>query len=86
MTARVQEFQADDCKAIEVKGSEELNYGFRFTRDVFGHHQTALADMYKKWGRVLAVMDGPVARVRSTRVSQLLMTHTHGVLLFTALW
>lgn len=65
VTANVREFEADNCKALEVKGSEDLTYGFRFTRDVFGHHQTMLADMYKKWGRVLAVMDGPVSRVKS---------------------
>lgn len=69
VTARVREFEADACKAIEVKGSEDLTYGFRFTRDVFGQHQTALAEMYKKWGRVLAVMDGPVSRVSSLEMS-----------------
>lgn len=63
VTAKVQEYEADGCKALMVKGSEELTYGFRFTRDIFGPHQTMISEMYQKWGRVLAVMDGPVSRV-----------------------
>lgn len=42
-----------------------LQYGFKFTRDVFAHHQNILADIYRPWKRVLVVMDGPVTSVCS---------------------
>lgn len=61
MSANLKVF-TDDAgnKRMTVKGSEDLTYGFAFTRDIFGTHQTILADQYRKWKRVLVVMDGPV--------------------------
>jgi hypothetical protein len=65
MTADLTEFfdTKTNSKALLVKGSEDLTYGFRFTRDVFAPEQTILSEFYKKWGRALVVMDGPVTAV-----------------------
>jgi hypothetical protein len=70
MSGLVTEFFDDktNSKALHVKGSEELTYGFRFTRNVFAKEQTILSEFYKKWGRVLVVMDGPVTNVRNLDV------------------
>lgn len=58
MTAKV--IHGADNKSIEVNGFEELKYGFKFIDNVFDPSHQDLADIYKKWGRCLAVTDGIV--------------------------
>ena len=40
-----------------MAGYEKINYDFQFLDNVFHPANHQLADCYKKWGRVLAVMD-----------------------------
>ena len=68
LTANVKEFDDNGTKAMLVKGSEDLTYGFRFTRDVFATEQTILSSQYEKWGRVLVVMDGPVTNLYGDKI------------------
>jgi 3-dehydroquinate synthase len=46
-----------DQNTLEVKGFEALKYNFHYTSNVFGTDDSTLADIYKRWGRVLIVMD-----------------------------
>ena len=53
MSAAVTETQ----KGFAVAGYEKINYDFHFLDDVFHTENPQLAECYKKWGRVLTVMD-----------------------------
>jgi len=83
LIANVEEFEDKGCKALRVKGSEELDYGFRFTRDVFATHQTILADFYTKWKRVLVVMDGPITQLYGDKIRAYFEHHNIAVTIHT---
>lgn len=53
LSATVTEIQG----GFSVAGYEKINYDFQFLDNVFHPTKHQLADCYKKWGRVLAVMD-----------------------------
>lgn len=40
-----------------VKGAEAINYSYSFVDNVFDAQKEDLAEFYKKWGRVLVVID-----------------------------
>lgn len=42
---------------FHVEGYEKIEYDFTFLDGVFNPENTQLAEVYHKWGRVLAVMD-----------------------------
>lgn len=42
---------------IKVEGYEALKYHFHFTSAVFDVKDNTLAEIYKRWARVLIVMD-----------------------------
>jgi hypothetical protein len=42
---------------IKVEGYEALKYHFHYTSSVFDVNDNKLAEIYKRWGRVLIVMD-----------------------------
>ncbi|KAH8896767.1 2-epi-5-epi-valiolone synthase [Thozetella sp. PMI_491] len=44
-------------QGFHVEGYEKIEYDFTFVDGVFDISHTQLADCYKKWGRVLAIMD-----------------------------
>jgi 3-dehydroquinate synthase len=43
-----------------VEGSEELRYTYSFVDNVFDEKKQDLASHYKKWGRVLVIIDETV--------------------------
>lgn len=53
LKATVQETKA----GFHVEGYEKIEYDFTFMDGVFNTANSNLADLYKKWGRCLAVMD-----------------------------
>jgi hypothetical protein len=54
LTAKV----SKDAKgSITVDGYEALKYHFHYTSPVFALEHEKLASLYKRWGRVLVVMD-----------------------------
>ncbi|WWC93871.1 hypothetical protein V866_000707 [Kwoniella sp. B9012] len=54
LTAKVSK---DSQGSIVVDGYEALKYNFHYTSPVFDVNHAKLADIYKRWGRVLIVMD-----------------------------
>lgn len=48
---------AETPAGFHVEGYEKISYDFSFVDGVFDVHNTGLADLYKPWGRVLAVTD-----------------------------
>ena len=54
LTAQVNKL---DANTINVKGHEALDYNFHYTRNVFNTEDSTLADIYKRWQRVLIVID-----------------------------
>jgi len=54
LTAQVNKL---DATTINVKGAEALDYNFHYTQNVFDINDSKLADIYKRWQRVLIVMD-----------------------------
>lgn len=60
MTAKVA--HSNDQTSISVDGYEQLKYGFKFIDNIFNPEHQDLADLYKKWGRCLAVTDGIIAK------------------------
>jgi len=83
LTANVTEFTANGTKALRVKGAEDLDYGFRFTRDTFAKEQTILSDFYAKWKRVLVVMDGPVTKLYGDKIKAYFEHHNIAVTIHT---
>lgn len=47
----------DPKGSITVEGYEALKYNFHYTSPVFALEHEKLAELYKRWGRVLVVMD-----------------------------
>lgn len=43
--------------SLAVEGYEALKYNFHYTSPVFDVEHDKLAEIYKRWGRVLVVMD-----------------------------
>lgn len=54
LTAKVNKLDQD---TLQVEGFEALKYNFHYTSNVFNTEDSTLADIYKRWGRVLIVMD-----------------------------
>lgn len=54
LTAKVNKL---DQNTLQVEGFEALKYNFHYTSNVFNTDDSTLADIYKRWGRVLIVMD-----------------------------
>lgn len=48
---------SETLDGFAVAGYEKINYDFKFLDNVFAPKNPQLADCYKKWDRVLAVMD-----------------------------
>jgi 3-dehydroquinate synthase len=48
-------------EGFQVKGAEELNYGFIMLDDVFNQKNEQLADLYRPWKRCLLVVRCPRA-------------------------
>lgn len=48
---------AETPTGFQVDGVERISYGFMFLDGVFDLKNSQLADMYKKWGRCLAIAD-----------------------------
>lgn len=59
---------AETAAGFDVRGCEEINYGFTFLDGVFDTQNNQLADCYKKWGRCLAVMDYNIFSVYGEQV------------------
>ncbi|CAO1627244.1 unnamed protein product [Parajaminaea phylloscopi] len=71
MTARVAEIPATKNTVgpgYSVKGSEEIRYTYSFVDNVFDSAKEDLAEMYKKWGRVLCVLDENVHDIYGTGI------------------
>ncbi|KAK5056825.1 hypothetical protein LTR84_012357 [Exophiala bonariae] len=61
---------AETATGFDVKGVEEINYGFTFIDGVFDTPNGQLAECYKKWGRCLAVMDHNIFSVYGEKVQK----------------
>lgn len=61
---------AETATGFDVKGVEEINYGFTFIDGVFDTPNAQLAECYKKWGRCLAVMDHNIFSVYGEKVQK----------------
>lgn len=71
MSARVREIAATkNCTGpgYSVEGSEELRYTYSFTDDVFNSQKDNLASFYKKWGRVLILLDENVHNIYGDKI------------------
>ena len=66
MSATVRE----TAKGFHVEGYEKLSYDFEFLDGVFDTKNPQLANCYKVWGRVLAVMDANVYNVYGDQIEQ----------------
>ena len=53
---------------FHVDGYEKISYDFTFLDGVFNPKNPQLADCYKRWGRVLAVMDLNVFNVYGEQI------------------
>lgn len=58
-----------------VNGSEEIKYSYSFIDNVFDANKDDLADMYKKWGRVLCVLDENVHELYGTGIVSCELQH-----------
>lgn len=56
--------------SITVEGYEALKYNFHYTSPVFDINHTKLAELYKRWGRVLIVMDTIVHPIYKDQISK----------------
>ncbi|KAL0947354.1 hypothetical protein HGRIS_013471 [Hohenbuehelia grisea] len=52
---------------FKVTGNEEINYAFQFVDNIFDPAHTNLAEIYKKWTRVLLVTDSNVNELYSAK-------------------
>jgi len=48
---------AETANGFQVEGVERISYGFTFLDGVFNPANPQLAEMYRKWGRCLAIAD-----------------------------
>ena len=60
----------ETAKGFQVDGYEKISYDFEFLDGVFDTKNPQLADCYKVWGRVLAVMDANVCNVYGDQIQQ----------------
>ncbi|KAL7419513.1 hypothetical protein Q5752_005424 [Cryptotrichosporon argae] len=56
--------------SLVVEGHEDLKYNFHYTTAVFDVNDAKLADIYKRWGRVLIVMDQIVHPIYKAQVER----------------
>ncbi|KEF51524.1 3-dehydroquinate synthase [Exophiala aquamarina CBS 119918] len=61
---------AETAAGFDVRGCEEINYGFTFIDGVFDTKHNQLAECYQKWGRCLAVMDYNIFSVYGEQVQR----------------
>jgi 3-dehydroquinate synthase len=61
---------AETANGFQVEGVERISYGFSFLDGVFSVSNPQLAEMYKKWGRCLAIADINVCNLYSTQMRQ----------------
>jgi 3-dehydroquinate synthase len=61
---------AETATGFDVRGCEEISYGFTFIDGVFDTKHCQLAECYKKWGRCLAVMDHNIFSVYGEQVQR----------------
>lgn len=60
---------------FHVEGYEKITYDFTFLDGVFNIENPQLADMYKKWGRCLAVTDINVCALYGAQMEQYFQAH-----------
>jgi 3-dehydroquinate synthase len=58
-----------------VEGYERISYGFTFLDGVFEAKNSQLADMYKSWGRCLAVTDINVCGIYGAQMENYFKAH-----------
>lgn len=51
---------AETPEGFQVEGVERISYGFTFLDGVFNTENEQLAQMYRKWGRCLAICDANI--------------------------
>lgn len=54
---------------FQVEGVERISYGFTFLDGVFDPANAQLADIYKRWGRCLAIADFNVCALYGEQMS-----------------
>lgn len=60
---------------FQVEGYEKISYGFTFLDGVFNVQNSQLADMYRKWGRCLAVIDVNVCGLYGDQIKEYFSSH-----------
>lgn len=60
---------------FQVEGYEKISYGFTFLDGVFNVQNSQLADMYRKWGRCLAVIDVNVCGLYGNQIKEYFSSH-----------
>jgi 3-dehydroquinate synthase len=58
-----------------VTGYEKLDYNFAFVDGIFSPSNTQLADCYKKWGRVLTVLDKTMKKLYGDEIQKYFDAH-----------
>lgn len=66
---------SETSTGFHVEGYEKITYDFTFLDGVFDIENPQLADMYKKWGRCLAVTDINVCTLYGTQMEQYFQAH-----------
>lgn len=66
---------SETSTGFHVEGYEKITYDFTFLDGVFNVENPQLADMYKKWGRCLAVTDINVCALYGAQMEQYFQTH-----------
>lgn len=67
---------------FHVEGYEKINYDFTFLDGVFDPANRHLADMYKKWGRCLAITDINVCAIYGEAMQSYFAHHGLDVKIF----
>ncbi|KAF1995037.1 2-epi-5-epi-valiolone synthase [Amniculicola lignicola CBS 123094] len=62
-----------------VTGYEKLDYNFAFINGIFSPSNTQLADCYKKWGRVLIVLDMNMKKLYGNEIQKYFDAHNLAV-------
>lgn len=66
---------SETSTGFHVEGHVKITYDFTFLDNVFNVENPQLADMYKKWGRCLAVTDINICALYGAQMEQYFQAH-----------